>query len=127
MDGAHSDFTEQVAQRGGARLVVVAASNRPGAVDKALRRPGRFDREVMVPVPGPSQRTAILRLHARSMPLHADVSLAAVAARCHGYTGACQTRRPLAPRLPEKGKGLGDICVRYASVGNLQLSPKVPM
>ena len=51
---------------------------------------GRFDREVAVPVPGPSQRAAILRLHARAMPLHADVSLAAVAARCHGYTGACR-------------------------------------
>lgn len=67
---------------------VVAATNRPSAVDPALRRPGRLDREVAVAPPSATQRAAILRHHARCMPLHASVSLDDIAASCHGFTGA---------------------------------------
>ncbi|KAI8466421.1 MAG: P-loop containing nucleoside triphosphate hydrolase protein [Monoraphidium minutum] len=70
------------------RVVVVAATNRPGSLDPALRRPGRLDREVAVPVPGPDARAAVLRLHTAGLSLAADVDLAALAAGCHGYSGA---------------------------------------
>jgi SpoVK/Ycf46/Vps4 family AAA+-type ATPase len=69
-------------------LVVIAATSRPASLDPALRRPGRLDREVAVPVPAAAARAAILRLAAARMPLAGDVDLRAVAARCHGYTGA---------------------------------------
>eukprot|EP00198_Chlamydomonas_reinhardtii_P002273 XP_001691609.1 cdc48-like protein [Chlamydomonas reinhardtii] len=69
-------------------LVVVGATNRPNALDPALRRPGRLDREVLVALPDAAQRADILRLHTRGLQLAADVDLAAVAAACHGYSGA---------------------------------------
>ena len=71
-----------------ARVAVVAATNRPNALDPALRRPGRLDREIGVPVPGPAQRAAILRLHASGLALAADADLDAIAGACHGYSGA---------------------------------------
>ncbi|CAI5996222.1 unnamed protein product [Closterium sp. NIES-64] len=60
----------------------------PNALDTALRRPGRFDREIAINVPGTREREAILKLHARSLPLHADVDMRQLAARCKGYVGA---------------------------------------
>ncbi|MEW5302448.1 MAG: hypothetical protein WDW36_005234 [Sanguina aurantia] len=69
-------------------LVVVAATNRPNAIDPALRRPGRLDREVLVCVPGLADREAILRLHTQGLVLAAGVDLAALATACHGYSGA---------------------------------------
>ncbi|CAI5499064.1 unnamed protein product [Closterium sp. Naga37s-1] len=69
-------------------LVVIAATNRPNALDAALRRPGRFDREIAINVPGTREREAILKLHARSLPLLADVDMRQLAARCKGYVGA---------------------------------------
>ncbi|CAI5461680.1 unnamed protein product [Closterium sp. Yama58-4] len=60
----------------------------PNALDAALRRPGRFDREIAINVPGTREREAILKLHARSLPLHADVDMRQLAARCKGYVGA---------------------------------------
>ncbi|KAG2450863.1 hypothetical protein HYH02_004696 [Chlamydomonas schloesseri] len=74
------------AQKG--HLVVVGATNRPNALDPALRRPGRLDREVLVALPDATQRADILRLHTRGLQLGPDVDLAAVAAACHGYSGA---------------------------------------
>lgn len=74
------------ARRG--RVVVVAATNRPNAVDPALRRRGRLDREVAVAIPNAQQRTAILKLHTQGLPLAPDVNLAALAGSCHGYSGA---------------------------------------
>jgi transitional endoplasmic reticulum ATPase len=70
------------------RPTVVATTNRPNALDVALRRPGRFDVEVEVPLPSVEQRGAILRLHSRALPLAVDVDLAAVATRAKGYSGA---------------------------------------
>ncbi|KAL6754073.1 P-loop containing nucleoside triphosphate hydrolase protein [Haematococcus lacustris] len=70
------------------RLVVVAATNRPNSLDPALRRPGRLDREVVVSVPSPADRAAILALHTKGVRLAPGCDLATVAAACHGYSGA---------------------------------------
>ena len=70
-------------------VVVVAATNRPDAVDPALRRPGRFDRELHFSLPGPAARREILRLHTREWrPQPPDRTIAAVAARTEGAAGA---------------------------------------
>ena len=70
------------------RVVVVAATNRPNAIDPALRRPGRFDLEIEVPVPGPAARADILRVCTRTMPVAPGTDLAGIALRCVGYVGA---------------------------------------
>ena len=69
-------------------VVVLAATNRPDALDPALRRPGRFDREVVVPLPGRAERSAILAAHARGKTLGADADLDQVAAATPGFSGA---------------------------------------
>lgn len=69
-------------------LVVIAATNRPDAIDEALRRPGRFDREIVVGVPDESGRREILGIHARGMPLADDVDLQELARTTHGFVGA---------------------------------------
>ena len=69
-------------------LVVIAATNRPEALDEALRRPGRFDREIIIGVPDESGRREILGIHTRGMPLTAGVDLDALAKRTYGFVGA---------------------------------------
>jgi cell division protease FtsH len=69
-------------------IVVLAATNRPDALDPALRRPGRFDREVLVPLPDRAERRAILAAHARDKRLDADADLDQVAAATPGFSGA---------------------------------------
>ncbi|MBO0815008.1 MAG: ATP-dependent zinc metalloprotease FtsH [Actinobacteria bacterium] len=69
-------------------VVVLAATNRPDALDPALRRPGRFDREVLVPLPGRAEREAILGTHTRGKNLEPDVNLGQVAAATPGFSGA---------------------------------------
>src|SRR5690348_11704127 len=69
-------------------VVVLAATNRPDALDPALRRPGRFDREVVVPLPGRAERAAILASHARGKNLGPDADLEHVAAATPGFSGA---------------------------------------
>ncbi|WP_066557779.1 CDC48 family AAA ATPase [Croceicoccus bisphenolivorans] len=69
-------------------LVVIAATNRPDAIDEALRRPGRFDREIIVGVPDESGRKEILAIHTRGMPLADDVELKELAKTTHGFVGA---------------------------------------
>ena len=69
-------------------LVVIAATNRPEALDEALRRPGRFDREIIVGVPDESGRREILAIHTRGMPLAEGVNLDELARRTHGFVGA---------------------------------------
>src|SRR6185437_5170032 len=71
-----------------AGVVVLAATNRPDALDPALRRPGRFDREVIVPLPGRAERAAILACHARGKNLGPDADLDQVAAATPGFSGA---------------------------------------
>lgn len=68
--------------------VVIAATNRPEAIDEALRRPGRFDREIVVGVPDEPGRREILGIHTRGMPLAQDVSLDDLARRTYGFVGA---------------------------------------
>ncbi len=69
-------------------LVVIAATNRPEALDEALRRPGRLDREIVVGVPDEAGRREILSIHTRGMPLTADVDLDDLARRTYGFVGA---------------------------------------
>jgi len=69
-------------------VVVLAATNRPDALDPALRRPGRFDREVLVPMPNRAERRAILAAHARGKHLEPGVDLGQVAAATPGFSGA---------------------------------------
>ncbi|ABN69820.1 AAA family ATPase, CDC48 subfamily [Staphylothermus marinus F1] len=69
-------------------VIVIAATNRPNALDPALRRPGRFDREIEVPLPDKQGRLEILQIHTRGMPLANDVDLNKLAEITHGYTGA---------------------------------------
>jgi transitional endoplasmic reticulum ATPase len=68
--------------------VVIAATNRPEALDEALRRPGRFDREIIVGVPDQPGRREILGIHTRGMPIAADVNLDDLARRTYGFVGA---------------------------------------
>ena len=69
-------------------LVVIAATNRPEAIDEALRRPGRFDREIVVGVPDQRGRREILGIHTRGMPLGSDVDLDGLARQTYGFVGA---------------------------------------
>lgn len=70
------------------RIVVIGATNRVEAIDPALRRPGRFDREIEVRIPDQAGRLEILQIHTRGMPLGKDVALQQIAASTHGYTGS---------------------------------------
>ena len=70
------------------QVVVIGATNMPELVDPALRRPGRFDREISIGVPDRAARREILGIHSRRMPLAADVDLESIAQITHGYVGA---------------------------------------
>ena len=69
-------------------IVVIAATNRPDAIDEALRRPGRFDREIVIGVPDEKGRREILSIHTRGMPLGDKVDLDELARTTHGFVGA---------------------------------------
>jgi len=69
-------------------IIVIGATNRPDALDPALRRPGRFDREIEIGVPDRNGRKEILQIKVRTMPLNNDVDLDELASITHGYTGA---------------------------------------
>jgi transitional endoplasmic reticulum ATPase len=70
------------------QVIVLAATNRPDAIDQALRRPGRFDREIEIGIPDRTARKEILQIHTRNMPVAKDVSVDELATITHGYTGA---------------------------------------
>ena len=70
------------------KVVVIGATNRPNALDPALRRPGRFDREIEIGVPNKDGRLQILQIHTRGMPLDKDVDLQRLANVTHGFVGA---------------------------------------
>ena len=78
MDGLHAR----------SNVVVIAATNRPDAIDEALRRPGRFDREIVIGVPDEKGRREIIGIHTRGMPLGQDVDLDELAKTTHGFVGA---------------------------------------
>lgn len=73
---------------GRGNVIVIGATNRPGALDPALRRPGRFDREIEIGVPDKKGRYEIIQIHTRGMPLADDVDLKKLSEMTHGYTGA---------------------------------------
>ena len=78
MDGLH----------GRGRVIVIGATNRANALDPALRRPGRFDREIEIGVPNKAGRYEVLQIHTRGMPLGEDVDIAELAGVTHGFVGA---------------------------------------
>jgi transitional endoplasmic reticulum ATPase len=78
MDGLHA--------RG--RVIVIGATNRPNSLDSALRRPGRFDREIEIKVPNEKGRREIFHIHTRNMPLNADVVIKELSQITHGFVGA---------------------------------------
>lgn len=78
MDGIHN--------RG--KVVVIGATNRQDAIDPALRRPGRFDREIEIGIPNEEGRMEILHIHTKEMPLNEDVNLSKIANITHGFVGA---------------------------------------
>ena len=75
-----------LASRG--KVVVIGATNRPDALDPALRRPGRFDREIEIGIPDKTGRSDILQIHTRGMPLTEDVDLESLSKVTHGFVGA---------------------------------------
>ncbi len=70
------------------KVVVIGATNRPNSIDEALRRPGRFDREIEIGIPDRDGRMEILGIHVRGMPIDESVNLESIADRTHGYSGA---------------------------------------
>lgn len=78
MDGFSSEET----------IIVLAATNRPEMLDKALLRPGRFDRQITIPVPDLKGRLEILKIHARDKKISDDVNLESIAEDTAGFTGA---------------------------------------
>jgi len=70
------------------QVIVIGATNIPNTLDPALRRPGRFDREISIPIPDKNGRLEILEIHTRGMPLAKDVSLEKLAEITHGFVGA---------------------------------------
>jgi transitional endoplasmic reticulum ATPase len=70
------------------QVIVMGATNIPEVLDPALRRPGRFDREIEIGVPNTQARLQILKIHTRAMPLGSDVSLSEIAEHSHGFVGA---------------------------------------
>jgi len=73
---------------GRGEVIVIGATNRVNDIDPALRRPGRFDREIEIGVPDTDGRYEILQIHSRGMPIEGDVDLHVIAERTHGYVGA---------------------------------------
>jgi transitional endoplasmic reticulum ATPase len=69
-------------------VIVIGATNIPNTIDPALRRPGRFDREISIPIPDKNGRLEILEIHTRGMPLAKDVDVEKLAAITHGFVGA---------------------------------------
>ena len=74
--------------KGRGKVIVIAATNLPNALDPALRRPGRFDREISIPIPDREGRREIMEIHSAGMPLDADVELNVLADITHGFVGA---------------------------------------
>ena len=70
------------------QVIVIAATNRPNSIDAALRRFGRFDREIDIGVPDEIGRMEILRIHTKNMKMSEDVDLSAIAKDTHGFVGA---------------------------------------
>ena len=108
-------------------VIVIAATNIPGALDPALRRPGRFDREISIPIPDKNSRLTILEIHSRGMPLTEDVNLDKLAEITHGFVGAdlqalCREAAMLCLRKAIPGMDLGASSIPYETMMNLKVS-----
>ena len=110
MDGLH----------GRGNIIVIGATNRPDAVDPALRRPGRFDREIEITVPNREARLEILKVHTRGVPLSEDVDLEKIAEVTHGYTGA-----DLAALVREAGMSALRRILPRLNLDERRLDPKI--
>lgn len=107
-------------------VVVIAATNRPNAIDPALRRAGRFDREITIPIPDRRGRQQILKVHSRGMPLAAEVDLEQLAETTHGFVGAdlealCREAAMAALRRTLPDFGLGRNALSYDEVRTIQI------
>ncbi|MBR9706945.1 MAG: AAA family ATPase, partial [Candidatus Diapherotrites archaeon] len=109
-------------------VIVIGATNRPNSIDEALRRPGRFDREVEINVPDKTSRKEILQIHTRGMPLTQNVDFEKLSEITHGYTGAdvnslCKeaAMKALRKRIPEIKKA-GDNRVPTEVLEKMQVS-----
>ncbi len=101
------------------QVIVIGATNRPDAIDAALRRPGRFDREIEIGVPDRNARKEIIQIHTRNMPLEKGVDIDNIANITHGYTGAdlaalareaaMSTLRRILPEVLEKNEVSNDL------------------
>ncbi|MEM1922100.1 MAG: CDC48 family AAA ATPase, partial [Desulfurococcaceae archaeon] len=101
------------------KVIVIGATNRPDALDPALRRPGRFDREIEIPPPDKRARREILAVHTRNMPLDDDVDLDHLTELTHGFTGA-----DLAALVKEAAMSA---LRRFIQEGKIDLSQPIPI
>ena len=111
------------------QLVVIAATNLPNMLDPALRRPGRFDREIAIPIPDRFGREEILAVHSRGMPLAENVAMGHLAAITHGFVGAdlealCREAAMICVRriMPDIDFGLARI--PYEQLAKLEVGPE---
>jgi transitional endoplasmic reticulum ATPase len=108
-------------------VIVIGATNIPEVIDPALRRPGRFDREVVIPAPNAEGRLSILRIHSRRMPLAAGVDLARLAAITHAFVGAdlealCKEAGMVALRRYLSLEDKGEVDAILTSANRLQIT-----
>ncbi len=108
-------------------VIVIAATNLPNSIDPALRRPGRFDREIEITIPDRAERLHILEIHSRGMPLAEDVDLAQLANITHGYVGAdleslCRESAMACLRKMLDGFDFAQTRVPYSQLASLRVS-----
>ena len=108
-------------------VIVMAATNRPNSIDPALRRPGRFDREIAIGIPNESARREILEIYARGMPLADDIDVTHLASVTHGFTGAdlnalCREAAMAALRRQLPAMSLESGPISYEALGALDVS-----
>src|SRR5512136_594464 len=107
-------------------VIVIGATNIPEMIDPALRRPGRFDREIVIPIPNSEGRQAILKIHSRRMPLSPDVDLDRLAQITHAFVGAdlealCKEAGMVALRRYLAMEGENDLASKLAKSEQLQI------
>lgn len=108
-------------------VIVIAATNLPNALDPALRRPGRFDREITIPIPDKAGRLEILEIHSRGMPLAEDVALPELADKTHGFVGAdleafCREAAMSCLRRLMAGEGFDIANISDAQISSLRVT-----
>ena len=113
--------------KGRGDVIVMAATNRPNSIDPALRRPGRFDREIAIGIPNESARGEILEIYARGMPLAEDIDVSHLASVTHGFTGAdlnalCREAAMAALRRQLPTMSLDSGPIPYEALGALDVS-----